>query len=314
MPEQRKALEVGFADFVAVLIVETFESIVAAHTSQEEKLSSLRAAALLTEKEFAHTGISDELLDATASQLFPDGAGGTTLLTGGPVPGKDALDELGVNFEQDDAKGGALSDAGVARMREALALYVASRQLAAVKEAEARGIPRVHVEGGTLRARLNFTAVSTAPDDSSEPTTEYSDGTKSRTRKHRIVSGDSLFALAQEHKTTVDALMKLNPKIENRHDIRVGDNLVIPERAGDLSGLQLRNQLTTWESPLQKRVLDSIRRTRLVVNTPRTPTVSGEHKPSSGSLKSSPGSPASQTEVVGQEVFGEVEIRFRTEG
>ena len=124
MPEQRNALDVGFADFVAVLLVETLESIVAAHTSQEERLSSLREAASLTVEEFAHTGISDELIDATASQLFPDEGGGTTLMVGGPIPGKDPLEELEVSLRRGDSNDDGLTQAGVTRLREALALLV----------------------------------------------------------------------------------------------------------------------------------------------------------------------------------------------
>ena len=162
MPERVNALDVGFADFVAVLLVETLESIVAAHTSQEERLAALRAAADLTASEFASAAITTELLDATAARLLPDGEGGTTLAVGGPVPPDDALAELDVTLGAKDSDPAGLTAAGVSRIRDAVALYLARRQLDAVREADARGLPRVRVEGGTLRAKLNFTAVDTA--------------------------------------------------------------------------------------------------------------------------------------------------------
>lgn len=269
MPDQRSPFDVGFADFVAVLLVETLESIVAAHTSQEEKLASLRAAAGLTVEEFASTAITVESVDETAAQLFPDDEGGTTLVVKGPIPEEEALDELQVGLESGDTSRGGLTDAGVARIRDALALYLAGRQLAAVREANARGIPRVYVEGGTLRAKLNFTAVDTGSDRTATPAAAPA----------TPASGTS----GQPSRVILDSL---GPGLR-------GDLMV------NLPGLPagaLRHKLIAWDSPLQAGVLDSIRRTRLVVSTPPPSTGDGE-----------PG-PTTRTEV-----FGEVEIRFRTE-
>jgi hypothetical protein len=259
MPEQRSALDVGFADFVAVLLVETLESIVAAHTSQEERLAALRAAAELSVEQFASTGITMELLDATAARLFPDGEGGTALAVGGPVPQDEALVELEVSLGAKDTDGDRLTEAGVARVREALALYLARRQLDAVREADARGVPRVRVEGGTLRAKLNFTAVDTS--------TAATDTQRSEAEPAAPVAQPRLAARGEA----------LSP-IATRLAGTVGERLI------------------AWESPLQAGVLDSIRRTRLVVSTPSTPTQGGEPGPTSRA-----------------EVFGEVEIRFRME-
>ena len=257
MPEKRSSFDVGFADFVAVLLVETLESIVAAHTSQEERLASLKAAAALTVEEFAQTGISVELIDITATQLFPDEAGGSTLIIGGAIPGKDALEELGVELRSGDSDKDGLTQAGVSRVREALAVYLARRQLAALKEAETRGVPRVLVEGGTLRAKLNFTAVGTDPPPTAEARAETTD-TKPTTG--RVIPGLSAREL------------------------------------GILTDTRLRKNLLAWDTPLQSEVLNSIRRTRLMVSTPLAP--SGGGKPE---------------ETSKTEVFGEVEIRFRME-
>ncbi|MEO7131966.1 MAG: hypothetical protein ABIZ07_11370 [Dermatophilaceae bacterium] len=260
MPEQPSALDVGFADFVAVLLVETLESIVAAHTSQEERLSALQAAAGLTVEEFAQTGITTELLDATADRLFPDGEGGSTLAVGGPLPDRDALDELGATLEKRDVKDKTLTASGVDRIREALTLYLARRQLEAFREADARGIPRVRVEGGTLRAKLNFTAVDTSP---RSPERSVDPEASTTQRAGLAARGGAVTAAA---------------------------NLGL----GRLPGT-VRNQLIAWDSPLQAGILDSIRRTRLVVSTPVVATGGGEPEPTSRT-----------------EVFGEVEIRFRT--
>jgi len=45
---------------------------------------------------------------------------------------------------------------------------------------------------------------------------------------YRIRSGDTLWALAQKHGTTVDALLRANPQIKNRRLIITGQSLEIP--------------------------------------------------------------------------------------
>lgn len=47
--------------------------------------------------------------------------------------------------------------------------------------------------------------------------------------QHLIAPGDTLFALAIKHRTTVDAILALNPQITNPNLIRVGDRLNIPQ-------------------------------------------------------------------------------------
>jgi len=48
-----------------------------------------------------------------------------------------------------------------------------------------------------------------------------------------IKSGDTLSQLAQQHGTSVDALMKANPKIKDANLIYAGDTLNIPGKGGD---------------------------------------------------------------------------------
>lgn len=169
MPENALA-DVGFADFVAVLLVETLDSIVASHTGQEERLRALDGAAELTPEEFAAAGITAEMVDAALVRLFPDGQGGTAVVPGGAVPADEALEELGVRLASGDTEGEALTPSGVEAVRGGVTLHLARRQLEAVREVARRGVPRVLVDGGTLRAKVNFTAVR----DESEPAPEAS--------------------------------------------------------------------------------------------------------------------------------------------
>ncbi|WP_420113061.1 hypothetical protein [Pseudactinotalea sp.] len=172
MPENALA-NIGFADFVAMLLVETLDSIVASHTSQEERLRALEEAADLTPEEFATVGLSEEMVASSLARLFPDGDGGTSVVVGGPVPGKETLAELGVDLPPDGSERGRLTEAGVAAVLAGLRLYLAVQQQEAMRAAARRGIPRVLVDGGTLRATVDFTAVSAAPDEGprvTEPT------------------------------------------------------------------------------------------------------------------------------------------------
>lgn len=239
-------LDVGFADFVAVLLVETLDSIVASHTSQAERLRSLDAAAELSVAEFASTGIGEEVLAAMLVQLFPDGQGGTTIVAGGPEPDPDALAELDLRLEGGEHRNGTLTSTGVTAVQQAVRLYLAGRQLEAVREVRRQGVPRVLVDGGTLRAKLNFTAVRNEPDETDDPAPT------------RAPLGAGATALA----------------------------------AGTL-----RSNLVAFDSPIRAGVLDSIRHVRLKVAAP---------------TKSDPeeGEP---TQTTTSQVFGEVEIRFRTE-
>ena len=159
--------DVGFAEFVATLLVETLDSIVASHTSQEERLRALESAADLTREEIAATTITAGMVDAAVADLFPDGDGGTTIRTGGPTPGADALDELGIALKE---RPDGLVAADVTKVRNAVALFLAARYLESVQEVSRRGVPRVLVDGGTLRAKLAFTTTRVTSGGSSAPT------------------------------------------------------------------------------------------------------------------------------------------------
>lgn len=71
MPELQRVDELGFADFVAMLLVETLDAIVASHTSQEERLRALASAAEQNIEEFT-SSITDDIVSAALAQLFPD--------------------------------------------------------------------------------------------------------------------------------------------------------------------------------------------------------------------------------------------------
>ena len=237
--------DVGFAEFVAVLLVETLDSIVASHASQEDRLRALDAAADMTPEEVAATSISGGMVDLALIELFPDGKGGTSVTVHGATPSPETLSVLGVKVPVRD---GGLSSGDVSTIRNAVALMLAQRHLESVQEVRRRGVPRVLVDGGTVRAKLAFSTVRTTP---TQPTPARA------------------------------AAPGLSPAATRA----VIDSIPI-SRIGDLVGPRA--------TILRPEVLDGIRDLRLRV---RPPVASPQ-----------PGEPAERAEI-----FGEVEIRFRTE-
>lgn len=237
--------DVGFAEFVAVLLVETLDSIVASHASQEDRLRALEAAAEVTAEEVAATSITGGMVDLTLVELFPDGKGGTTITVGGATPSPDVLTELDVSLPERD---GGLSSGDVGAIRNAVALFLARRHLESVQEVRRRGVPRVLVDGGTLRAKLAF---STARRTVSEPSAS-----------RRPTPGLSP-ALSRSVLGSLPA-----------------------SRIGDLVGPRA--------TILRPEILDGIRDLRLRVRPPMTTP--------------EPGGPTDRADI-----FGEIEIRFRTE-
>ncbi|GAA4124172.1 hypothetical protein GCM10022415_29910 [Knoellia locipacati] len=237
--------DVGFAEFVAVLLVETLDSIVASHASQEDRLRALDAAAGVTPEEVAATSITGGMVDLTLVELFPDGKGGSTVVVGGPTPSPEVLAELDLKVP---ARDGGLSSGDVGTIRNAVALFLARRHLESVQEVRRRGVPRVLVDGGTLRAKLAFTTVRRAAADPTPARSATSGLTPAVTRA--VLGG-----------------------------LPAG-------RIGDLVGPRA--------TILRPEVLDGIRDLRLHVRPPVTTT--------------EPGTPNERADV-----FGEIEIRFRTE-
>ncbi|MEO6790911.1 MAG: hypothetical protein ABI249_03365 [Ornithinibacter sp.] len=253
--------DVGFAEFVATLLVETLDSIVASHTSQEERLRALESAAGLTTAEVAATTVTAGMVDAAVADLFPDGDGGTTIRTGGPAPDQDALKELAIELK--DRPDGLVA-ADVTKIRNAVALFLAARYLESVQEVARRGVPRVLVEGGTLRAKLAFTTTR-IPSSGAPPASTTSSASVP-------ASG---MALARPSTGLSPAVARTT--------------------LADLGSTRLRQIESARLLTFRPEVLDGIRDLRLLVRPPTTTT--------------SPGQPDERADV-----FGEIEIRFRTEG
>lgn len=164
MADLQRVDELGFADFVAMLLVETLDAIVASHTSQEERLRALASAAEQSIEEFTEN-ITDEVVGAALVRLFPDAEGGTAVAAGAPPPSQFDLDSLGISLRKADAEGEPgtsshrLTKAGVRRITEGVRTHLAAANLASIRRVALEGVPRVRVDGGVLRSKLTFSAV-----------------------------------------------------------------------------------------------------------------------------------------------------------
>jgi hypothetical protein len=177
--------QIGFADFVGKLISEVFASVVAADMTQEQQLAELVATASLALSAAAAQLASEAEIDAQLALLFPPPRQGVTsaVFTGAPYQptgssGAEAPDfaaalgvtlAAGVDFRPDSTAGQALTDAGVQSVRDAARLQLASPRLDALRRMAARGVPRVAVDAGEVRATFTFQLDTTTPQAPTPP-------------------------------------------------------------------------------------------------------------------------------------------------
>ena len=261
MPQVQRVSELGFADFVAMLLVETLDAIVASHSSQEERLRALSAAADQDLEDFT-ANIADEIVEGTLAEIFPDGSGGTAVVEGGQVPPVRDLTTLGIVLTQAAVRAGKLTSAGVSQIRDAVRAQLGRTHWESLQEVARHGVPRVRVDGGVLRSKLTFSALSrTAQDEPEGPTSPAPSGTRTVTRVPGVPDREVL-----------------------ARDLPVLGPLASPRQA----------------LLLQRGVLDSIAKTRLTVR-PAAPAGGGSQEPPAGEESTAT-------------IYGEVEIRFHTEG
>ncbi|MDN5558645.1 MAG: hypothetical protein L0G23_04315, partial [Ruaniaceae bacterium] len=149
MPELQRVDELGFADFVAMLLVETLYAIVSSHTSQEERLRALASAAEQNIEEFT-SSITDDIVSAALAQLFPDGKGGTAVEEGAAPPSREDLDAIGIALVRGDVEGSneVLTARGVRRIAEGVRLHLAQSNLESIRRRGRGGGPPRRGAGG----------------------------------------------------------------------------------------------------------------------------------------------------------------------
>lgn len=306
MAEFQRIEELGFADFIAMLLVETLDSIVAAHASQEERLRALEDAALQDPAEFAATAITDDMIELGLQEFFPDGRGGTVIAAGGPVPDEATLGVPNIDLGPKDIEDSKLTDAGVRTIKQGVRLRLAQQNLEALQEVARQGVPRVRVDGGVLRSKLTFSAIQRGATDSGgqRGTAKSADGPEPlvlpmRIREDfstpRIPPGSVTGAIPPPHLPTELKPTELKPTELDQPQHQ--PPLTSFPGIGPIQGLP--EGAITWPRlpSLYNSILDSIQKTRLTVR-PADPNPPSDGEPTHESSTT---------------IYSEVEIHFHTE-
>jgi hypothetical protein len=198
MAEIVTPIDVGFAEFMAKLISEVFDSVVSSQAEQEERLAEMASAAAMEPSLFAESYISAEEVDALLARLFPPRAEDadqiSSIYVGAPyIAGGDAktesppvLVELDLTLQNGTdyrlhrrRRRVELLAAGVARIRSQAALVLAEARQEGLGRLLERGLPRVLVDSGRVNGKLTFQLVqqADAAGDNSAPTGDNSTAT-----------------------------------------------------------------------------------------------------------------------------------------
>lgn len=164
--------EIGFPEFTAKLIKDTFDALVAANISQTQAYLELVAAVASTLTEYINKTKDDidgaQILQFLAANLpAPDNEAGTTVVDGAKLSSDQAgtLNEAltivkddGTATNNDVVKADqALDDSALSLIYDAVANRIAANKYTLLKEMVKQGILRLVVEQGVIETRLTFT-------------------------------------------------------------------------------------------------------------------------------------------------------------
>lgn len=164
-------VSLGFSEFIAKLISDTFDAVIVSMAEQEEKLSELMRLATSPE-EFAQAAITDDEVDELLAVLFPGDETHQSLVYPGALYqplGVETLESppleklLGIDLKvrsdyirKAGEKVFKLTSQGVEKIRVAARAKLAVNRLAALREIVRRGTPRLVVDTGRINAKLTF--------------------------------------------------------------------------------------------------------------------------------------------------------------
>lgn len=170
-------LNVGFAEFVAKLIGETFDSIFTAQTDQELRILELSSAARLSADAFAAAYVTEDAVDAALARLYPASDGEHTHRV---YEGADLDTTITDALDIDVAEGTTTFDAVlVSAIRTALTSQLATNHLSALQTAVSRGFTRIVVDTGRISAKLVYTVYSEDEEEEDESDSSTTDTTTS---------------------------------------------------------------------------------------------------------------------------------------
>jgi hypothetical protein len=172
-------IEMGFAEFTAKLISETFDAIIVSQAAQEEKTEEMLELVNMPLDVFAEHAVTDLEVEEALRRLFPGGdeEHAHAVFVGAPYqPPTEQTSEsppftrfLDVTFDEGDLEGGeTLTEAGVAKIYAATRQRLAGARYRALQQIVTQGVPRVLVDSGRIRAKLTFQVVQIEEEEEAE--------------------------------------------------------------------------------------------------------------------------------------------------
>lgn len=172
MADIETPVQVGFAEFIARLMSEVFDSVITSQIDQEERYTQLYTLVALDEQAYARQYIDPADVAAEISALFPpreqDKDNASAIYEGSPYlpERKDQTESppvlaiLNIQFTEEDlvkeGKNFFLAPPAVAAVHNRVQLQMATKQLEIARQIISRGLPRVVVDSGRINGKLTF--------------------------------------------------------------------------------------------------------------------------------------------------------------
>ncbi|MFC3122424.1 hypothetical protein [Agaribacter flavus] len=229
--------ELGFAEFVAKLISDTFGAILSSQVEQQEKISELNSLLALDDDSFLDLCFDDPELLAQLTEflasIFPfDSDEKHGIFEGANYQAaSDKKEEQPPIYEQlqlrlvekEDYEGKKLTQKGVDRIRRIAMLEVANKQRQLLSGVLSNGIPKLLVDSGKINAKLTFNIPNQEGDDQRASASENSASTTTGSAASVFTSNTTVktfsnnnFTLANRFAGVIDPKKLLKTRINIR--------------------------------------------------------------------------------------------------
>jgi hypothetical protein len=164
-----RSTEAGFAEFIALLISGTMESVVTSLYEQEKKVTELEQCCRLSPGEFMQRCMTEDQIRAEVLRYFPDpaGRGGVSAVDKGEPYREKTREEseyppvftlTGYEIQEHDLEkcpsGLCFTKEGQEAITRTVGALAAAQNLAALQTIVSRGIPRVFIDQGKIAAKM----------------------------------------------------------------------------------------------------------------------------------------------------------------
>jgi len=171
-------VELGFSEFVSKLISDTFDAVIVSNINQEENWSNLEKLLALDAAQFAKQVVDDEAVLQELTRLFPDGKGGTLIVSGTNYrkeSGRTGANESPPINELLDyqPKGRTLTAKDIENIKQIVREKLAEEHFEILSKLASKGHTKVVVDAGKINAKLNFQILQLEEiDDDNEDSSE----------------------------------------------------------------------------------------------------------------------------------------------